>query len=72
MNPQAPFCVDYNRSFAPYMKKIKQAIERRHSPLMVHYRMNAGYIQKIIGFKLKSAQEELLAKRAISLICFVF
>lgn len=42
----APLCVDYNRSFSPYMQKIKKAIEKRHSPLMVHYRMNAGYISK--------------------------
>jgi predicted dehydrogenase len=42
----APLCVDYNRSFSPFMQKIKQAIEKRHSPLMVHYRMNAGYISK--------------------------
>lgn len=42
----APLCVDYNRSFSPYMQKIKAAIEKRHSPLMVHYRMNAGYISK--------------------------
>lgn len=42
----APLCVDYNRSFSPFMKKIKAAISKRHSPLMVHYRMNAGYISK--------------------------
>ncbi len=39
-----PLCIDYNRSFCPYMKKIKQVIQKRVNPLVVHYRMNAGYI----------------------------
>lgn len=42
----APLCVDYNRSFSPFMQKVKRSIEKRHSPLMIHYRMNAGYISK--------------------------
>ncbi len=43
-NPHAPFCVDYNRSFAPFMQKIKEEVTQRTSPLVIHYRMNAGYI----------------------------
>ena len=43
-NPKAPLCVDYNRSFAPFMQKIKWEIAGRTSPLVIHYRMNAGYI----------------------------
>jgi predicted dehydrogenase/threonine dehydrogenase-like Zn-dependent dehydrogenase len=38
------FCVDYNRSFSPFMQSIKKSIEKRSTPLMVNYRMNAGYI----------------------------
>lgn len=45
-NPSLPFCVDYNRSFAPCIQQIKQAIEERKSPLMILYRMNAGFIPK--------------------------
>lgn len=45
-NPQARFCVDYNRSFAPFVQKIKEAISERSTPLMIHYRMNAGFIPK--------------------------
>ncbi len=41
-----PFCVDYNRSFAPFIQKIKEQLVNRSSPLVVHYRMNAGYIPK--------------------------
>lgn len=44
--PQAPVCVDYHRSFAPFVKKIKQAVDTRTSPLMIHYRVNAGYLPK--------------------------
>ena len=39
-----PYCVDFNRSFAPFNLKIKRVIETRKNPLVIHYRMNAGYI----------------------------
>lgn len=45
-NPQAPFCVDYNRSFAPFIRKTKYALEDRKTPVMIHYRMNAGHTPK--------------------------
>lgn len=45
-HPQAPFCVDYNRSFAPFIRKTKDALEDRKTPVMIQYRMNAGYIPK--------------------------
>lgn len=50
-----PFCVDYNRSFSPFMQKIRQALDKRIGPLMLHYRMNAmpmgqeHWIQSEIG-----------------------
>ncbi len=31
-----PLCVDYNRSFAPFIQKIKRAITTRHAPMMIH------------------------------------
>lgn len=43
-NPTAPFCVDYNRSFAPFIQKIKWEMVDKYSPLVASYRMNAGYI----------------------------
>lgn len=46
MRPCAPLCVDYNRSFSPFLHKIKNAVQKRHTPLMVQYRMNAGFIDK--------------------------
>lgn len=45
-HPGAPLCVDYNRSFAPCMQKIKAVVADRKTPLVVHYRMNVGYIPK--------------------------
>ncbi len=44
--PTAPLCVDYNRSFAPFTQKIKKVIQQRTTPLVIHYRMNAGLIPK--------------------------
>jgi predicted dehydrogenase len=40
------YCVDFNRSFAPFNIKIKQAIENRTTPIIINYRMNAGFIPK--------------------------
>lgn len=39
-----PFCVDYNRSFAPYIQKIKEELHKKKSPAIIFYRMNAGFI----------------------------
>ena len=62
-----PFCVDYSRSLAPFIKKIKTYTEKRSSPLVISYRMNAGYLQ----------QEEVLqrsmgAGRLIGEACHIF
>ncbi|MGE0009674.1 MAG: bi-domain-containing oxidoreductase [Candidatus Babeliales bacterium] len=40
-HPQAPLCVGYNRSFAPFMQQIKSRLEGRATPIMVQYRINA-------------------------------
>lgn len=45
-NPDLPFCVDYNRSFAPFTRQIKKAVQDRKGPLMLNYRFNAGIIPK--------------------------
>lgn len=47
LNPATPaLCVDYNRSFAPFTQKIKSVVAQRTTPLMISYRMNAGFIPK--------------------------
>jgi predicted dehydrogenase len=43
-NPEVPFCVDYARSFSPFIKKIRKVTDFRSSPLMISYRVNAGMI----------------------------
>lgn len=43
-HPKAPFCVDYNRSFSPFMHKIKAVVQERKTPLMAHYRVNDSFV----------------------------
>lgn len=38
------YSVDFNRSWAPYVQAIEKEVAKRSAPLVVHYRMNAGYI----------------------------
>lgn len=43
--PEPPMLmVGFNRRFSPYAVEIKKAVSQRSSPIMAHYRMNAGYI----------------------------
>lgn len=42
-NPSIPFCVDYNRSFSPFVQKIKKVVAARNTPLMMQYRFNSKY-----------------------------
>jgi len=41
-----PYMVGFNRRFSPYSAKIKEIIKNRTNPLIINYRMNAGYIPK--------------------------
>ncbi|HEX2978502.1 MAG TPA: bi-domain-containing oxidoreductase [Candidatus Babeliales bacterium] len=66
-NSAAPFTVDYNRSFAPFIQKIKRTIAKRTSPLLIHYRMNAGFIPKDHW-----VQTEVGAGRIIGEACHIF
>ena len=44
---QSPFLLtDYNRHFSPHIRQIMQWLSNRREPLIVNYRMNAGYIPK--------------------------
>lgn len=43
---QMIFCVDFNRSSSPFMRSIKEVVEKRTNPLLVTYRMNANYLPK--------------------------
>lgn len=41
---QVPFTVGFNRRFSPFSIKAKQAFSKRQNPLMMTYRVNAGYV----------------------------
>ncbi len=66
-NPTAPFCVDYNRSFAPFVQKIKWEVSERKTPLVIQYRMNAGYITADHW-----VQTDIGAGRIIGEACHIF
>lgn len=72
-NPSIPFCVDYNRSFAPFITKIKRAIAQRSSPLVIHYRMNVGFIPKEDWTKAESGAGRLIGEAChiFDLFCFL-
>ncbi len=56
-NPDAPaLFVGYNRRFAPAILQAQKLLADRATPLMIAYRMNAGFILRIIGFWPKGAQ----------------
>jgi predicted dehydrogenase/threonine dehydrogenase-like Zn-dependent dehydrogenase len=44
INDKSLFCVDFNRSFAPFVQDIKKVVYHRTNPLLITYRMNAGYL----------------------------
>jgi len=41
---QVPFMVGFNRRFSPAARRAKEIIAERQNPLMIFYRMNAGYL----------------------------
>ncbi|QQR48658.1 bi-domain-containing oxidoreductase [bacterium] len=45
-NPQALYCVDFNRSFSPFIKDIYEVVSKRTNPLVIHYRLNAGFLPR--------------------------
>lgn len=45
-NPNVCFSTGYYRSYSGFMRKIKVEVQKRKTPLMVNFRMNAGYIPK--------------------------
>lgn len=42
--PHAPWHVDFNRRHAPMIVQTKNAVAHRSSPLMITYRVNAGFL----------------------------
>ncbi|OVE82523.1 hypothetical protein BVY03_00755 [bacterium K02(2017)] len=44
-NPSSPMVLTgFNRRFSPIMRKVKKLVKDRVNPMIINYRMNAGYI----------------------------
>jgi len=43
---KVPFVVGFNRRFSPFAIRIKEIVSKRVNPMIISYRMNAGYIPK--------------------------
>jgi len=41
-----PFMVGFNRRFSPIMQRVKRIIQHRENPLIINYRVNAGFLPK--------------------------
>lgn len=72
-HPSIPFCVNYNRSFAPFITKIKRSLAQRSSPLVIHYRMNAGFIPKEHWIQTENGAGRLIGEAChiFDLFCFL-
>jgi len=44
LQADVPFMVGFNRRFSPAAQRAKEIISNRHNPMMILYRMNAGYL----------------------------
>ena len=42
--PAPALMVGFNRRFAPFMRELKSQLSEVHEPLLLHYRVNAGFI----------------------------
>lgn len=43
---KVPFLAGFNRRFSPHARRIKELTDKRLNPLVINYRMNAGFIPK--------------------------
>ena len=70
---QTPFCINYHRSFAPFIKKIKSTIAERRTPLMLQYRINARerWHAQLRAPHGRSSIVTNLASHVVDLFCFL-
>lgn len=43
---KVPFTVGFNRRFSPFAVRIKEIVSKRVNPMIISYKMNAGYIPR--------------------------
>jgi len=44
LDPRPLLMVGFNRRFAPALQRLREVLDGRRSPLVVNYRLNAGYV----------------------------
>ena len=44
LSRKAFLMVGYNRRFSPHSQKVKEVIQNRKDPMMIHYRVNVGFV----------------------------
>jgi threonine dehydrogenase-like Zn-dependent dehydrogenase/predicted dehydrogenase len=71
--PDACFSTGYYRSYSPFMQKIKGDLLKRRSPLMINFRMNAGYIPKDqrMSSQWKAGRVIAQASHVFDLFCYL-
>jgi len=67
---EVPFMVGFNRRFSPAARRAKEIISGRQNPLMIFYRMNAGYLPLDHWTQTEEGGDGSLAKHVISSIYF--
>lgn len=71
-NPNAPFCIGYHRSFAPFMEKIKRNIVKRKTPLIVQYRVNANDAERELWRRSHASAGRIIGDACHAINLFVF
>ena len=64
---KVPYLVGFNRRFSPFAKKIKELIQKRETPMIIDYQMNAGYLPKDHW-----TQTEIGGGRNIGEVCHIY
>ncbi|KKP36076.1 MAG: Oxidoreductase, NAD-binding domain protein [candidate division TM6 bacterium GW2011_GWF2_32_72] len=72
-NPGVSFCVGYSRSFAPFIQKIKKAVEGRRTPLIASYRVNSGLTNEECWAQAEKGAGKIIGEAChfIDLFCFL-
>lgn len=68
-----PFCVDYAYSFSPFVQKIAKVTQKRHTPLMMLYRMSRKPSQLDHHRRTMSGSGRILSDgcQVIDLFCYL-
>jgi predicted dehydrogenase/threonine dehydrogenase-like Zn-dependent dehydrogenase len=67
------YCVDFNRSFSPFIKNIKEVISKRFNPLLINYRINANHLPSNHWIQSKENGGRIIGEAChiLELFCFL-